>query len=716
VADEPPVDPYAQFKPGARRLIEAALLAEPGGSGQAGLHHWLITLCERHGPMAESVARGLDHRAVLTKLRQQVREGQRGEPLAGAAVAARASELALARGNEGPAERDVAAAILALAGYELQPPGGATNPNTAQAPSATQPESATPTLDRFGRDLTKAARDGKLPAVVGRDDEIQLVVETLCRRTKRNPVLVGPAGVGKTAIVEALAQRIVRDGVPRPLKDARLVSIQPSSLVAGSGVVGELDKRVGALLAEASQPGVLLFIDEFHSVVGAGGREGTGDLASLLKPALARGDIACIAATTDEEYRRFVEGDAALERRFQPVMVGELGPAATVGVLRTTRAELCALRQVEVDDDVLEWLVEFADLYLPMRRFPDKAIDLLEQSVAFAVSRNRARVERSDAEAVAQRMVGMPLDLDARREKLRSALLERGLLREQDVQALVDLLAVTGRGLDVRPNRPNAVVLLTGELGEHADVLGETIAETLFGSETRLVAIDLSRIAHGADLTLLTGAPPGYVGYHEGSPLQKVAHMPWCVLRFDNAHACHPQAQAVLAQALADGRFAAASGRAVPLSNAIVLLTAEVEANGRKAPVVGFNPVPADDPASASEPVERALGRDLAAQIDLVWSSAPASKQGWRAWLERHLLEDLRGRYQRQGLELAWEAGVVEWLLEREVARPSRREWERVVDQHLNPVLVASLGRAGGKGRITVRRLASGLACDVHPA
>ena len=190
--------------------------------------------------------------------------------------------------------------------------------------------------------------------------------------------------------------------------------------------------------------------------------------------------------------------------------------------------------------------------------------------------------------------------------------------------------------------------------------------------------------------------------------------MPWCVLRFDNAHACHPQAQAVLAQALADGRFAAASGRPVPLSNAIVLLTAEVEAAGRKAPVVGFNPAPEGDSGSASEPVERALGRDLAAQVDLVWSSAPASKQGWRAWLERHLLEDLRGRYQRQGLELAWEAGVVDWLLEREVARPSRREWERVVDQHLNPVLVASLGRAGGKGRITVRRLASGLACDVQ--
>lgn len=702
--------------PGAQRLVETAEQKQREGKHSSlGVYHWLLALMERHAAMAEAMAQGLMAAALRRHLHEQLEQGHTGEPLDTESVMQGARERAQARGKAQATERDLAFVILQAAGYTLleepsttstpSPPGSHIPAPSSSNASAYHPRAKrpTPTLEQFGRDLTREAQEGKLSPIVGREEEIQLVIETLCRRTKRNPVLVGPAGVGKTAIVEGLAQRTVRGEVPETLRGARVVAVQPSTLVAGASLVGELEKRMKALLSEASQDGIVLFIDEVHSIVGAGGREGTSDVASLLKPALARGDLACIAATTDDEYRRFNEPDEALERRFQPVRVQELTAEQTIGVLSVLRDELGRQRGVRVSDDVLRWLVDFAQRFLRNRYFPDKAVDLLEQCIAHAIAQGKDVVEQADAETVAQRMVGMPLALGAGLNTLKERLSERALLADEDTSALLNRLGVTLRGLDLRPARPNAVVLLIGEMAAHSEALAETIAESLFGAAERVVTIDFSRFVSPADVTLLVGAPPGYVGYSDTLPLHRVAQMPWCVVRCENIHVSHPQVLQVLTQALADGFITDGRGKRIYLSDTVVLLTADITLEAQRP--LGFRQAEESSPATAHRAAEQALGAELVAQIDLVCAEVATSGADRRRWLRDHLLSNLSERFSKQGLDLRWDDSVIEWLMTHQGAYATPRDWERLVDEWLSPLLIRYLPGAGAKERtsLTVR-------------
>jgi ATP-dependent Clp protease ATP-binding subunit ClpC len=519
--------------PGAQRLVELAEQKQREAKhASLGVYHWLLAIIERHGAMAEAMVQNLMAPALSRHLREQLEQGHAGEPLEVETVVCLSREHAQSRGKTEASERDIASVVLRAAGYVLleETALASSGPRAHCSTSASHAPAyhprlnrPTPMLEQFGRDLTREAAEGKLSPVVGRQQELELVIETLCRRTKRNPLLVGPAGVGKTAIVEGLAQRIVRAEVPEALRGWRLFAVQPSTLVAGAGVVGELEKRMKTLLGEACQDGIILFLDEVHSIVGAGGREGTSDIASLLKPALARGELACIAATTDDEYRRFIEPDKALERRFQPIRVQELTPEQTIGVLSVLRDELQRQHGVRVPDDVLRWVVDFAQRFLRNRSFPDKGVDTLEQCVAHAVAQGKRVVELEDAEAVGQRMVAMPLALGGGLNALKQRLAERALLEEEDASALLSRLSVTVRGLDLRPERPNAVMLLIGDMVAHSDLFAETIAECLFGTAERVVTIDFSRFVTPADVNLLVGAPPGYVGYSDSLPIHRVA-------------------------------------------------------------------------------------------------------------------------------------------------------------------------------------------------
>jgi ATP-dependent Clp protease ATP-binding subunit ClpC len=554
----------------------------------------------------------------------------------------------------------------------------------------------TPTLDFFGRDLTRAAQEGKLSPLVGREPELQLVIETLLRRTKRNPVLVGPAGVGKTAIVEGLAQLIAQGRVPELLRGVRLIAVQPSALVAGAGVPGELESRMQSLLAEAGQEGIVLFIDEVHSLIGADGMAGTRDLASQLKPALARGDLACIAATTDDEYRRYIETDSALERRFQPVRVEEPTPEQTLKVLDKLGEELTRLRKVEIVGGVLGYVVHFADQYLRNRHFPDKAVDLLEQCVAHAVAQNKRVVDQTDAQAVAQRTIGMPLALGDRLDDLAARLADRGLLMPGDIETLVNHLQVTLAGLDLRPVRPDAVVLLTGSTVAKSTELAETIAEVLYGSDQRVVQIDFGRFANPSDISLLVGAPPGLVGYNDALPMHRVADLGWCVLLATNLHACHPQVRDVFAQALASGYLTESRGRRIYLSEAIVLLTADLDGEaGRHS---GLDNLADDEAARGRQASGRVLGQTLMAQCNLIVTAVgKAAIPDQRRWLQNHLTVDLSARYGERGVELRWDESVVDWLLAQGGADAGPRDWERLVDDRLSPLLVRSLAGCGGQ-------------------
>jgi ATP-dependent Clp protease ATP-binding subunit ClpC len=712
-------DIMQSLAPGAQRIVElAGEKQREHNHAQSGLNHWLSALLERNGPMAESMTRGLEAQAALSSVRRQLQQGNTGEPLDAGTVAQRAVEHAQARGKSQAAERDVCAVILAAAGYEVTPEASGTYVSTissAQAsPVSGSPSSVegafstnggggggavpagstsyrtraarpTPTLDHFGRDLTRQAQEGKLITLVGREGEIQQIIETLCRRTKPNPVLVGPAGTGKTTIVEGLAQRVVRGEVPEKLRGSRVIAIQPSSLVAGASVQGELEKRMQALLMEASQEGILLFIDEVHSLIGAGGMPGTDDMASLLKPALARGDLRCIAATTDDEYRRFIEPDKALERRFNRVYVNEPDHELTFAVLATIRDEFARRDNVHVSDGILRWLVDFAGRFMRNRYFPDKGVDLLEQCVAHAVAEGKSTVELADAEAVVARMVGMPPSIERRLEELRRSLIGRALLTDADAAALLDRLDVTIASLDVRSVRPNAVVLLIGEAEANARGLAEVISKSLFGAEGRIVTIDFGFFTHPADVSRLVGAAPGYIGYSESLPLHEVARMPWCVLVCENVHACHPAVLQVLTQGLASGFITDSRSKNIYLSDTVTLLTARIDVEAHRA--MGFRQAGEVQREPAREAAARELGEALVEQCDFVCSQVLAVGDTQRRWLQDSLLSDLSKRFHALGLDLQWDRSLLDWLLAQQKTRSNQRDWERLVDGQITAIL-----------------------------
>jgi ATP-dependent Clp protease ATP-binding subunit ClpC len=693
---------------GAEKLVNIALeWQRAGGHAQLGTNHWLLALLERHGPMVDDLVPGLDVAAETRTVRERLAIGDVGTPLDRDALL-RTIAPGLEQGKKA-SERVLARAILAAGGFGVSGDAGAVGapePAVAAAgagaprtmgegrsavagPVAGAP---TPTLESYGRDLTKEAREGTLVPIVGRDREIDACLEILCRRIKRNPALIGPAGVGKTAIVEGIAQRFASGVVPAALRGSRIIAIQPSNLVAGAGVVGELEKRWQAVLSEAKQPGIILFIDEVHTIVGAGGMPGTSDVGALLKPALGRGDIAVIGATTDDEYRRFIERDRALERRFAPIAVQEMTLEDTLAVAAIHRDKLAELRGVSVPDGVLRWLVEFGADFLRNRTFPDKAVDLLEQCVAAAVVKDRTEVDIATAQEVAQRMVGMPIDLDVRLKTLEGELAGSRLLPEEQADGLLGRLHVTMRGLDLRPQRPSAVVLLAGEAADSAEPLAAIVAESLFGASSRVISIDFSGYDDDADVNSLLGAPPGYIGFGDRLPIHELAQSPWSVLVCRNVNGCHPEVREVLLHALEDGVLTQRDGKRVFLSDAVVIVTAPSEIAGMNPP--GFRTEHDERPAEESARVaaERTLGEGFVRQADIVCVEVPRTDVEQRRWVERNVLEGLKDHYRHRGLQVQWDETFLAWAANR---KGSHAELTRMIEDSLGEALIPHLPGPG---------------------
>lgn len=689
----------SNLTPGAKRLVDAAQeIKQIGKADDLLVQHWLMALLDRHFAMVEDLLPGVN----LTELRNPKNpSSQMQTTLDAETLIQQGVEQAQKRANNVVTERDLAVCILNIAGFTVAKPAhrgpisltsqlsNIENPDTFKQP--TIENMPTPTLDHYGYDLTGAAQMGQLTEIIGRQDEQELLVETLCRRTKRNPALIGPAGVGKTAIVEGLAQRIVRGDVPKHLSGVRLISLQPSTLVAGAQHAGELEKRMQAIVREASQPGVILFIDEIHTIIGSGGIPGLSDLASILKPALARGNLACIAATTAEEYRRFIEPDTALERRFQPIRVQEMTPEQAYSVLQTVRTDLSKLKDVQVGDDVLSYLVEFGHQYMRNRHFPDKAVDLLEQSFAYAIAHNQKEVNLYTAQRVAQRMISMPLSLAERFQALEERLFQRGLLPGRNQEQLMGRLQVTLRGLDIRSTRPNAVILLVGEASKNAESLAESIAEALFGSVERVVAVNLERMVHPADISLLVGAPPGYIGYSDELPLHRLSQIPWCVLRFDGIDGCHPQIRRFIARALEDGSFTDGRGKTIYLSDTVVILTAGTVSLATQY-TLGFqsqrNILNDED---VRQIINNALGDDLLDQVDVLVQQSASVPTSFAEWLEKNFLVNLQARFTKLSVSLEWDESLLEWFAAQQETGLSEREWEELFDKQISPAIARHL-------------------------
>ncbi|MBY8341782.1 ATP-dependent Clp protease ATP-binding subunit [Streptomyces spinosirectus] len=651
-------------------------------------------------------------------------------------------------------------------------------PETGQS-RGEQPATGTPTLDKYGRDLTDLARQGRIDPVIGRDEEIEQTIEVLSRRGKNNPVLIGDAGVGKTAIVEGLAQRIADGDVPDVLIGRRVVALDLTGVVAGTRYRGDFEERLNNIVGEirAHSDQLIVFIDEVHTVVGAGsGGEGGGtmDAGNILKPALARGELHIVGATTLEEYRR-IEKDAALARRFQPILVPEPSVPDTIEILRGLRDRYEAHHQVRYTDEALVAAVELSDRYLTDRRLPDKAIDLIDQ--AGARVRLRARTKGTDvralereieqltcdkdqsvadeqyeramqlrdriaelkqrvadtgdgdradegqlevtAEAIAEvvsRQTGIPVSSLTQEEKekllgLEEHLHERVVGQEEAVSVVSEAILRSRAGL-ASPERPIGSFLFLGPTGVGKTELARALAEALFGSEERMVRLDMSEYQERHTVSRLVGAPPGYVGHEEAGQLTEVVRRhPYSLLLLDEVEKAHPDVFNILLQVLDDGRLTDSQGRTVDFTNTVIVMTSNLgsEAIGRRGTGIGFGPGDADaDEEARREQILRPLREhfrpEFLNRIDEIVVFRRLTGDQLRQ-ITNLLLEKTRRLTQAQGITVEFTDAAVDWLAERGHqpeygARPLRRTIQREVDNQLSRLLLD--GRIQEGGRVTV--------------
>lgn len=467
----------------------------------------------------------------------------------------------------------------------------------------TSAETDTHYLDKYGRDLTDEARKGKLGPFIGRRLELLQVIQTLARKGKNNPVLVGEAGVGKTAIVEALALRIVQGKDAQILQGKRIVELSMGALVAGTMYRGEFEQRLSNIIQEArSHPEIIVFIDEIHTLIGAGRAEGGMDAANLMKPALARGDLRCIGATTIAEYRRYIESDSALERRFEKVIINEPTPEETLHILKGIKVKLQEYHNVEILDSAIDAAVNLSIRFDADHQLPDKAIDLVDKASARArvpalsleldkeepksgQEANRPIVNELGIAAVLSDKIGIPVEVitgqlegvtQARLLNLKSALKQKLVGQDEAIERVCNRLLLAHSGLEKRRG-PLSVFMFLGPTGVGKTELAKLLAEHLFGSKSDMIRLDMSEYMEEHSVAKLIGSPPGYVGYEaEGQLTGKLRSHPYSVVLLDEVEKAHPRVLDMFLQVFDDGRLTDAKGRTTDAGNAIFIMTSNI--------------------------------------------------------------------------------------------------------------------------------------------
>ena len=443
-------------------------------------------------------------------------------------------------------------------------------------------------IEDFGFDLTKAAAEGKLDPVVGRETEIARVIEILGRRKKNNPMLIGEPGVGKSAIVEGIALRIAGGSISPALAKKRLISLDIASVVAGTKYRGDFEKRLKSIIREASSnPDIILFIDEFHTIVGAGGAQGSLDAANILKPALARGELQCIGATTMDEFAKIVEKDGALDRRFQKIVVEPTDIQQSITILENLKPNYEDFHKVTYSDEAIEACVRLTDRYITDKSLPDKAIDALDEAgsmIRLNLTKDKRTgniVDAEDIATVVSKMTGIPVNKVAESEgnrimKMKGRLQSRIIGQDEAIEKVVRAIQRNRAGLK-DPNRPIGTFLFFGPTGVGKTQLAKCLAEYLFDSQENMVRIDMSEYMEKFTVSRLVGAPPGYVGYEEGGQLsERVRRKPYCVVLLDEIEKAHPDIFNILLQVLDEGRLTDSNGRVVSFRNTIVIMTSNV--------------------------------------------------------------------------------------------------------------------------------------------
>ena len=555
--------------------------------------------------------------------------------------------------------------------------------------------------EKYGRDLTRLAQEGRLDPVLCRDSELERMVEILCRRQKNNPCLLGEPGVGKSALAEALAQRIASGQITPALRGKRVLSLDMASMVAGTKYRGDFEERFKNLLEELYRDrSTILFIDEIHIIAGAGAAEGAIDAASILKPMLARGEIQLIGATTPEEYRKTIQKDSALERRFGRVMVEEPTPTAAETILAGLMPRYERYHGVAIPPTAIHAAVELSVRYLPGRYLPDKAIDLLDEAAAARRiaenSSEKKALTPADIARVVSKASGVPAERVGEAERERLAQLEQRLAAEVIGQprAVASVAAAIRRsrtGLREN-NRPIGAMLFLGPTGVGKTQLARTLAKGWFGSEKALLRFDMSEYMERHTVARLIGAPPGYVGHDEGGQLtEAVRRRPYSVVLFDEIEKAHSDIQNLLLQILEDGTLTDAQGRKADFSNTIILLTSNLGARclaGQTAPM-GFGAAGAEKDRRGQQAIREArefFRPELMGRLDETVLFDPLGPEQLAGIADR-LLCELEERAAGQGYTLRHTAAAAKALAGDKVppygARELRRTVSRAVEQAL---------------------------------